>query len=178
MSESDNLELSMEETLRSDEVVSIASEAAELGIDSAFADGLLRDVPIVSILVSLGKIGLTIRDRLFVQKLLKFLRELKDISPEERQGMVDKLEADLGYGRKVGEHLIEILEKVDAHRKPEMTARVFSAYVKGRIDIRTFHRLNNAIEKLPFYEIDTVRKVNKCRRMASSMMKVKLIIMR
>jgi hypothetical protein len=32
--------------------------------------------------------------------------------------------------------------------------------VRGRIDVRTFHRLNNAIDRLPFYEIDTVRKIH------------------
>jgi hypothetical protein len=127
MSERDTLGSSLVATLRSDEVVSIASDAAELGIDAALAEGLLRDVPVVSTLVSLAKVGLTVRDRLFVRKLLKFLCELKAIPSEERQRMVEKLEADPGYGRNAGEHLIEILDRLDAHRKPEMTARVFAA---------------------------------------------------
>ncbi len=71
--------------------------------------------------------------------------------------MTDKLEADPEYGRKVGEHLIEILERLDAHRKPYMTAKVFSTYVSGGIDARTLPRLNYTIERIPFYEIDAVR---------------------
>lgn len=160
MSEYKNLGSSLVATLRSDEVVSIASDAAEMGIDAALTEGLLKDVPIISTLMSLTKVGLTIRDRLFVKKLLKFLHELKSIPSKERQGMVEKLEGDSGYGRNAGEHLIEILERLDAHRKPEMTAIVFAAYVAGRIDIKTFHRLNNAIDKLPFYEIDSVRQIH------------------
>jgi hypothetical protein len=159
MSERETLGTSLVTTLRSDEAVSIAADALELGIDRALADGLLKDLPVVGTLVSISKIGLTVRDSLFIQKLLRFLRELNDVPPKERQRMVEKLERDPGYGRNVGEHLIEILEKIDSHRKPEMTARVFAAYVKGSIDIRTLHRLNNAIERLPFYEIDSVRKI-------------------
>jgi hypothetical protein len=128
MSEHDNLGSSLVATLRSDEAVSIASDAAELGIDAALAEGLLKDVPIVSTLVSLAKFGLTVRDRLFVRKLLKFLRGLRDIPSEERKRIAEKLEADPDYGRNAGEHLIEILERLDAYRKPEMTSRVFAAY--------------------------------------------------
>jgi hypothetical protein len=32
--------------------------------------------------------------------------------------------------------------------------------VRGSIDIKTLHRLNNAIDRLPFYEIDAVRKIH------------------
>jgi hypothetical protein len=41
-----------------------------------------------------------------------------------------------------------------------MIAKVFGAYVAGRIDVKTLHRLNNTIDRLPFYEIDTVRKLD------------------
>jgi len=109
MEEPDSLELSVIATLRSDEVISLASDASELGLDAAPADGLLNDIPVVSTSVSLTKAGLTIRVRLFVDKLFKFLRARKDVPPEERQRMVEDLEADPDYGRRVGEHLIEIL---------------------------------------------------------------------
>lgn len=159
MSDIPDLESSLVNTLGSDEFVGTAAEAAELGLDAALSDGLLKDVPVVSTLISVVKFGLTIRDRLFANNLLKFLRGLRGMPPEDRRDMVARLEADPAYGRRAGEHLIEILVKVDAHRKPEMIAKVFSAYVAGAIDARTLHRLNNAIERLPFYEIDSARTV-------------------
>lgn len=160
MSGTDSLGTSLIATLRSDDVISIATHTAELSIDAALVEGLLRDVPVIGTLVSITKVGLNVRDTLFIRKLLKFLRELKDVPFQERQRMAEKLEGDPGYGRSAGEHLIEILEKLDAHRKPEMTARIFAAYVTGRIDARTLHRLNHAVDRLPFYEIDTVRKIH------------------
>jgi len=159
MDEKYNLGTSLVETLRSDDVVSIATDAAEMSIDAVISNGLLRDLPVVGTLVSLTKVGFTIRDRLFVRKLVKFLAGLKEVSTDQRRELVEKLEADSEYGRRAGEHLIEILDRIDAHRKPYMTAKVFSAYVFGSIDAKTLHRLNYAIERIPFYEIDMVREV-------------------
>lgn len=160
MDEKHSLGSSLVETLRSDDVASIATEVSELGIDAAIEDGLLKDIPVVGTIVSLTKVGFTVRDRLFVRKLVKFLSGLDSVSVDDRRNMVEKLEADPDYGRNAGEHLIEILEKIDTYRKPFMTARAFSAYVSGRIDAKTLHRLNYAIERIPFYEIDMVRKVH------------------
>jgi hypothetical protein len=160
MEEEKNLETSLVTTLQSDEAVSIASDLAEVAIDAALDDGVLKDIPIVGSLVSLTKIGFTVRDRLFVAKLLKFLSGLHELKPDERKSMVDKLESDADYGRRVGEHLIEIIERIDSHRKPYMTAKVFAAYVGGTINASLLHRLNFAIERMAFYEIDAVRVID------------------
>jgi hypothetical protein len=40
-----------------------------------------------------------------------------------------------------------------------MTAKVFSAYVAGTIDALSLHRLNYAVERIPFFEIDNVRGI-------------------
>jgi hypothetical protein len=53
-----------------------------------------------------------------------------------------------------------LFEKVDSERKPAMIARVFAAYVEDRIDATLLQRLIGAIERIPFYEIDAVRRVH------------------
>ena len=147
------------EAIRSDGVVSLATDAAELGIDSTLAEGVLRDVPFVSSLVSLAKVGFTIRDRLFVGKLLKFLAGLNHVPESDRRSMLEKLGNDPAFAHKVGEHLLELLDRIDSHRKPYMLARVFEAYAAGRIDAKLLQRLNHAIDRIPGYEIDSVREV-------------------
>lgn len=71
--------------------------------------------------------------------------------------MISRLEADPVFGRKVGEHLLELLARVEGKQKPKMLAQVFSAYAKNRIDSRTLLRLNHAIEQLPNSELPSVR---------------------
>jgi hypothetical protein len=73
--------------------------------------------------------------------------------------MVQRLEADPTYKRRVGVHLIELLDRVDSYRKPLMIGYVFEACLSGRIDVIQLHRLNAAIERLPSHDIDVVREV-------------------
>lgn len=159
MAEKEGIGTSLVATLKSDDAVSIAANASELAIDAVLEDGILKDIPVFGTLVSLAKVGFSIRDRIFISKLVKFLSGLDELSADERKSMAEKLDADPAYGRNTGEHLIEILERIDAHRKPFMIAKVFSAYVKGTIDANMLNRLNLAIDQIPFYEIDNVRKV-------------------
>jgi hypothetical protein len=112
----------------------------------------------------LANVGISISDRILIRKIIKFLGSLGDISDKMRHAMIQKLEADEAYGRKVGEHLIEILDRLDAHRKPQMIASVFKAYAKGEIDATLLHRLNYAIDRLPTYEISEARKIHEMSR--------------
>ena len=147
-------------TIETADLTSVIAEYAEIGLDAALGDGLLKEIPVVGTLVGLAKVGMTIRDRMFLDKLLKFLRGLQNVPEEDRRSMVQNLQADPGYGRNVGQHLIELLERLDGHRKPQMIAKVFEAYLSERVDIRTFNQLILAIERIPFFEIDSVRRVH------------------
>lgn len=158
MAEKESIGKALVATLKSDDAVSIATDASELAIDAVLDEGMLRDIPVFGTLVSLAKIGFSIRDRIFVSKLVKFLSGLENLPSDERRTMAEKLDADPAYGRNTGEHLIEILERIDAHRKPFMVAKVFSAYVRGAINANALNRLNFAIDQIPFFEIDNVRK--------------------
>ncbi|MCZ8251362.1 MAG: hypothetical protein O9318_02710 [Hylemonella sp.] len=159
MSDPSSLSKALVESLRSDEAIAVASQMAESAIDSQLAEGLLREVPVVGTVLAVAKAGATVRDALFVKKLFKFLSNFDGTNHSERDEMVRRLELDSEYGRNVGEHLTDLLEKLDTHRKPSMLGQVFLSYMRGQIDVRTLNRLNTAIERIPFYEIDAVRRV-------------------
>src|SRR5205807_9135007 len=60
--------------------------------------------------------------------------------------------------RSVGSHLVEVLDRVDSHRKPAMLGYSFLAYAQGKINgAQQLQRLISAIERLPSAEIDSVR---------------------
>lgn len=145
-------------TVKSADVTGLAKNYAEVGLDSILSEGLLRDIPIVSTLVAIGKVGISINDQIFAKKLVRFLGALAELSVEERVSMVERLDAEEGYRNQVGDKLIEILDRVDSQAKPEMVAKAFRAYADGRIDFEMLNRLNNAIERLPCYEIKFVRQ--------------------
>lgn len=160
MSKHSEIEIALVKTLSSTEVPDLIKEYAEIGIDAVISDGLLKDIPLVGTIVGIAKAGINISDRIFIKKLLKFLCQLNKLSPQMRQNMVNKLESDEAYGRKVGEHVIEILDRIDSYRKPKMIALVFKAYTEGRIDAKKLHSLNHAVDRIPSNEISEVRKIH------------------
>lgn len=160
MSKHHELGTAVVETLSSSEVQDLMKEYAEIGLDTALSEGLLKDIPLVGTIVGLAKVGISVSDRILIRKIIKFLGPLSDLSDKRRQEMVQKLEADTAYGRKVGEHLIEILDRLEAHCKPQMIALAFKAYAKGEIDATMLHRLNYAIDRIPSYEINKVRRIH------------------
>jgi hypothetical protein len=122
-------------------------------------DETLRHIPVVKTLVAVVKGVITIRDTILCRKIEAFLQALSDVPRGQRVEMVERLEADPKYNRRVGLHLVELLDRLDSHRKPAMVGIAFGAYAQGRIDLITLQRLTAAIEQLPAHEFDVVRKV-------------------
>jgi hypothetical protein len=145
------------QSMRRADLQDLTVDYAQAGLDAELSEGVLKEIPVVRSILALGKIGLSFRDRLLINKILSFLLSLNELPADERDKMVAKLESDAAYGRRVGIHVVELLERIDSHRKPAMVAFAFAAYAKQGIDAKMLHRLLNAIERLPTTEIDAVR---------------------
>lgn len=143
--------------IRSDDLLQISKDALEIGIDAALDLGILKDFPIVSTVVGVFNVGGTIRDQLLASKVIGFLAKLSELSKKERDEMVDKLNADGKFAGRVGDALIEILDRMESERKPGIAAKCFSAYARGRIDYMQLRRLLVAIERIPSFDIGALR---------------------
>jgi len=159
MTDQPKIESALTLALSSDGLQDLAAEYAELGLDALLESGIAREIPILSTIVGFARLGVTVRDRLFLKKVLDFLRPMSLMPKKTRAEMIAKLESDPEYGRKVGEHLIELIDRNEAHRKPRMLARVLLAYGAGEIDAVMLHRLFHAVEHLPAFAIPEVRRL-------------------
>ena len=52
------------------EISDVISDLAEIGLDSLFDEGVLREIPFVSTAVSVYRIGRSISERHYIKKLL------------------------------------------------------------------------------------------------------------
>ncbi len=136
----------------------VLQEWGQLALEAMRSDNVLDRIPAVKTVAAFAKAAIGIKDRIFTRKLEKFLTGLSDVAPDERREMVRRLEADPAYGRKIGEHIIELLDRIESHRKPSMLGAAFAAFAARQIDETMLHRLSAAIDRLPTIEIDTVRK--------------------
>ncbi len=99
-------------TISDNGVKDILSEMGEITIDFVIDNEAINQIPIIGTLRSLYKITNSVSDYLFIQKLLKFLQELGEIS-EKKDDLNNRIQSDPKYRAKVGDLLLEIIDKID-----------------------------------------------------------------
>ena len=156
--EKDSIETSLVETLKNSELAKVAEITAELSVDGIIDDGLFRDIPVISTIVSFAKVGISVKSYFFSKKLIRFLASISEVSREDRKKMIERLEADKSFRHKVGENIILLLDRLDDLEKPELVAKAFKAYSYGFIDAEQLQRINYAIERLLMVDIGNIRE--------------------
>lgn len=154
----DSLGNSLTETIQGSDLPSVIEDLGEVAIDALIKDGVLKDVPIISTLHGLWKTGVTIRDHIFVQKLLKFLTELAEVPHAERVGMIERLAQESSYRERVGEEIILLLDKLDRLEKAKLVGRAFAAYCKGQINSEILERLITAIDRIALRDLPILKQ--------------------
>lgn len=147
-----------------DEFADVAAEYAAAALQALHVEDLLEHIPAFkSGLVAARVIG-SVRDHLLLKKVAFYLHAISVIPADERRAMVARLAADPSFSDDLGEHLIELLDRLDGRRKPAMVGAVFAAYAFESIDSKMLQRLNAAIQNLPALEINAVRLLDTFNR--------------
>lgn len=135
-------------------------DLADRVLEGVLHDDVLSQVPVIGTLVAAYRIGLGIREHLFVRKIVRFLVQLREIPEHERSRLRTRLENDAMLRRKVGELLMCLLDRFDEIEKAELFARAFKAYVQERIDFVTLQRMGVAIDRCLVADIRLLPSVN------------------
>lgn len=147
--------------LQSDSMVDLGKEFLELGFDAVLESGALQEIPIVNTLVGMFSVAGIVRDEIFANKLLRFLSQLSEIPKKDRIAMVEKLNQDDKFSGRTGAALIEILERMESERKPELAAKCFAAYAREEISFEELRRILFALERVPSFDIEKLGKFAK-----------------
>jgi len=134
----------LEKTLSSDSI-NISNEMLEIGLDSVLKDGLFQDIPVFNILTGIAKLGLNIKDRIFIKKLVCFLYETQNTSIKDRQKIIKKINDSQKYRSTIGEKLILIIDKSDELYKAHLIGKLFLNVLTQKIDYKMFLRCSNSI---------------------------------
>ncbi len=121
---------------------------AEVILDSTLDSGVLKDIPIIGTVLALTRATLVIRDRLFLNKLLHFLKELHVVQAEQREAMVRKVNNSGRFRVTVGEKLLYILDRCEDHQTSQVIAMLFKAFLQQRISYDEFLRLAHAADRI------------------------------
>lgn len=144
---------SFKQTIASDETIGLVKDYAEIALDSILKDGMLKEIPIFGTLVSIYKIGSSLRDRHNFKKIAIFLNGLKDIPEVERQAFLSKLHEEDKYRESIFEKILLLLERLDESRKAEFVGNLFKLYIMEVIDKNKFLRLSGIVERAAIYDL-------------------------
>lgn len=135
------------ETVSESNRIELPAEILEFTIDQVIDDGVLKDIPVVGWLAKGVSVSRSISDRIFHHKILRFLVELENVSSGDRDKFRERINLEQEYRRKVGEHLILLLNKIDAFDKTSLLAICFDHFLTSDIDYDYFVELSNVIER-------------------------------
>jgi len=124
----EELVVSLENSLSSD-ICDTVGDLAEVGLDAVMDDGILKDIPILSTVVGLYRIGHTIRERHEIKQLALFVAELNRGCTDEskRKQLLEKLNSTDGY---FGGELMRILKlKKEARLENFMAIKMPAGYL-------------------------------------------------
>lgn len=134
----------------SEEVSGIAGEYAELGLDALVEDGLFKDIPIVSTAVAVYRIGKSIRERHHIAKLISFLDEInKGIADGvKREEYREKFNSNDKFRNQELEYILILIDRYIGFEKPQLLAKLYSAYLDGKIQWVEFTQYAEVIDRL------------------------------
>lgn len=141
---------SWQETLKKSELVEILTELSEFGLDGILQEGMVKDIPLLSTVVSIYKLGHTLRERSYIKKLIIFLKELEEgnVDEKKRQKYIDRITKNRQIIQKELEYVMTLLDRFLSEQKAKYLGRLFLAYIYEEIDWSMFCQLSELIDRL------------------------------
>ena len=129
---------SLGSTLMGSDLTPVTIDLAEVSFDQLLSDGVFKDIPIFSTLIGLGKTAHSIREQLFLKKIIYFISKINTIPQKEREDIINEIDQSRKFRVRVGEKLLYIIDKSEDHKSAEIIAILFSAFLKREISYEDF----------------------------------------
>ena len=143
----ESLESNILDSVSSEDLISLGETGVELITSTQLEDEVLTQIPIFGTLAKLYKVGIGIREHLFIRKVHGFLFQLKDISDSKRMKFINELSNDARKEKEFGETIIMILESLDNLTKSKIIGNVIKALIEKNINYDLAMRLCSMLNR-------------------------------
>lgn len=154
-----NLNSAIIESIRSENIVDIATDNIEVALDMLLSDGPIKDIPVLGNIVKVIGIFKNVSDVLFLKKLTKILIELKSCTQQKRDELIKRLSKFRGSEQKIGETILMIVDRLDDLQKPTIIGKLFLLCAEGKISEAELFRLCNIVERTYFADLLALNKI-------------------
>lgn len=139
-----------------DELANLSSDLLEVSIDAFLKDGIAKELPVIGLIVAIGKSINSYANYLLLRKIARFLFQLKTTTVKERKRFLDSLES--GKRKEILSNLILVLDKHEVLLKSELQGRLFAAYIKGNLDDFEYTSLTYAVSMMNVVTLELLVK--------------------
>ncbi|HHA2858936.1 hypothetical protein [Stenotrophomonas maltophilia] len=123
----------------------LTTDVASAVWEAALDENVLGKVPVVSAVLAVREGAAAISDRLYAAKVARFLIGVESLSASERARVVDELAGTQAKRGRLGELLLDKLNRADPLHKPKMLADLFVAVGRRKIPASDFDRLSDMV---------------------------------
>ena len=135
--------------ITSEHLSSTLRDSLELVLDSSIVkEGVLRDIPFFNTIYNIYQSGVAMQQHLFIKKIEIFLRELSNVSSEERLKFVEWMDQNPKQKGEFGETLLLLIDRADSLEKPSILARLLRHHILGNISYDNAMRLSSIVDRV------------------------------
>lgn len=150
------------ESLFNENLVDVVTDISEIGIDSILSEGLLKDLPIFSVLTGSVRTVKSIQERNMLRNTAIFLDTInsKKIETEKLNQYKAKLQDEKVAEKELGRVLILLNQYVD-NIKSRMLGVLFWKYVNGEYTWNKFCELSDIVSRLFIDDLEYIDEIAK-----------------
>lgn len=137
----------------------IVGDYLELGIDSILENDSLKEIPIIKIFISVGKITKSIRERNLIKNLVIFINELNSgkINKEKLSRHREELRKNPKKAEKELGRILIILEQTIDNIKSSILGKLYKSYINQEIDWDIFIEFSEITNRLFMFDINILK---------------------
>jgi len=135
--------------------VDTAKDFAEIGLDAIISDASIKEIPVIGTIISIFKIGKSIKERHFIRKLLIFLQDFKrgTHNDNERMQLMLKLNESNRFKNKVMDNVVSFIDRFDHEIKSSILAHLLIAYLSENISWSDFIDFEASVDRMYLTDI-------------------------
>ncbi|WP_226064840.1 hypothetical protein [Kaistella polysaccharea] len=134
-------------------LIDFSTDILEIPLDTFIDNDTIEAFPILGSIFKIIGLGKSINDKIFANKLIHFLNELKDLENDFILKEISYIDDSNLYRHKVGAKILEIINRIDSDSKPQIIGKLFKSLLLKHIDYATFYKLVNSVESIFIYDL-------------------------
>lgn len=155
-----SMEGKLVESIKVEGLGELAQQFSELGFDLIYKEGLLKDIPIIGMVVSTAKAIGSFRDLLYLKKLLYFLKNVGEATQQDRERFIEENCKD---NKQFEEAILLILEQTDNMNKSGLIGKIFKACIQGKITYEESLKLSDMVNRAYWSDLQMLLSENKVK---------------